>query len=152
MRDGMTRLAAVIGLIFLSVKVDSQDGDQPPYHSRDFDGSKSCQECHPRQYLEWRGSTHAYALVDPLFAAEHRKAVKDTQGKIGTHCLECHSPIGVRSGELTVSFERVEGAGLSPQVVEGVSCEACSKDCWQTWIVGLMWGRSRPVSTSRWPR
>ncbi|MBN1443971.1 MAG: right-handed parallel beta-helix repeat-containing protein [Planctomycetes bacterium] len=124
---GAAALARFALLALASAGHDGRAEEPPPYHSTDFQGSKSCEECHPRQYLEWRGSTHAYSLIDPVFLAEYRQAVEDTRGEIGTLCLDCHGTIGVRSRELDISFRRVEGSGLSSQVLEGVSCEACHR-------------------------
>ncbi len=103
----------------------AEDGEvATQFHSSDFEGARSCKKCHPRQYLEWRGSAHAYAMADPAFRACNRQALEDTAGEIGTHCLECHSPIGTRSGELRGDYNL---EALSPQIQEGVSCEVCHR-------------------------
>lgn len=94
------------------------------FHSTDFDDSKSCQRCHPRQYLEWNGSAHAYSLLDPIFRALQKVALEDGGEEVGSSCLECHSPVGVRSGELPTRFEASE---LTSQVREGVSCLVCHR-------------------------
>ncbi len=90
-----------------------------------FDGPEACAKCHPRQYLEWRGSAHAYALVDPIFIACNRNAQLKTAGRIGSRCVGCHSPLGARTGELSPAFTNV--TGLDRKLTAGVSCEICHR-------------------------
>lgn len=114
--------AGLLGALALSTWGDPRE--EPRFRSRDFDGSESCAPCHPRQYLEWRGSAHAYSLLDPIFVACARYAHDSTGGALGDHCLRCHAPIGVRSGELAPGDDP---ASAPPKVREGISCETCHR-------------------------
>jgi hypothetical protein len=96
------------------------------FRASDFDGSESCEPCHPRQHLEWRGSAHAYSLVDPVFRAMNRMATEEMGTETGNECLQCHGTIGVRSGELQAPAPR-DPQELFPNIREGTSCEACHR-------------------------
>jgi len=89
-----------------------------------FTSAEKCKDCHPDHYAEWRGSMHAYAMVDPVYRTlvEIRQADLDT--KEDRFCTQCHSAIGTRAGECAPGFDF---ASLSPIVLEGVTCEACHK-------------------------
>src|SRR5688572_19552348 len=95
-----------------------------PHEGEDFQGPESCAPCHPRHYLEWRGSAHAYAAVDPLVDACNRRALAETGGRIGAFCAGCHSPVGVRSGELRDDFDLRKASAKARQ---GVTCEVCHR-------------------------
>ena len=79
---------------------------QTDAHAR-FDGPESCAKCHPRQYLEWRGSAHAYALVDPIFLACNKNAQEQTGGEE----LGRDLPLALQGMPLPA----VDGAGKPPQ-------------------------------------
>ncbi len=111
-------------LVFFSLAASAAAGEVSHFRSDDFQGSESCAPCHPRQYLEWRGSAHAYSLLDPVFLACANYARDSTAGAIGDHCLRCHAPIGVRSGELPPDFDP---ENVPPKIREGVSCETCHR-------------------------
>ena len=87
-----------------------------------FEPSETCAECHPDHAAQWAGSSHAYAMVDPVFRAlvEVRRA--DHAGAQDTFCLQCHTAIGTRGGEIVPNFS---WDALSPVVQEGVTCTAC---------------------------
>ncbi|MBI4605111.1 MAG: hypothetical protein HY721_24370 [Planctomycetes bacterium] len=96
-----------------------------PLRTEDFKGPQTCAACHPRHYLEWRGSAHAYSAVDPLVQACNRKALRDTEGKIGAFCVNCHAPLGARARELSAAPDmEKEGSPLSRK---GISCEVCHR-------------------------
>lgn len=90
-----------------------------------------CAECHPRHVNEWRMSSHAYAMRDPVFHAMVRMGQAETNGKMGQFCTKCHSPIGSEDGktdvyqdDATSSYEQ-HTEGLDPLTMAGVSCEVC---------------------------
>lgn len=84
--------------------------------------ASSCATCHPDQVAAWGTSNHAYAMVDPVYQALVRLRQTHTDGLEDRFCTQCHSAIGVRSGEIGPGF-RFED--LSPPVMEGVTCVAC---------------------------
>jgi hypothetical protein len=90
-----------------------------------------CAGCHPSHFTEWRTSSHAYAMRDPVFAAMVKVGQRDTQGELGDFCVKCHSPIGNATGETAVfrdpkTSEFVQPtSGLDPGAMDGVSCMVC---------------------------
>lgn len=79
-----------------------------------------CAGCHPTHYREWSGSMHAYATVDPVFQALNAKGQAETDGALGTFCVQCHAPLAVRMG-LT------DGTNLDaiPREFQGITCAFC---------------------------
>ncbi|HVU01649.1 MAG TPA: multiheme c-type cytochrome [Polyangiaceae bacterium] len=90
-----------------------------------------CASCHPQQVAEWKVSSHAYSMKDPVFHAMVKLGQEETQGELGDFCVKCHSPIGNRSGETTVSADPATGifsqktTGLDTAAMDGVSCIVC---------------------------
>jgi hypothetical protein len=86
-----------------------------------FTPPQKCGECHEKQYLEWSGSVHNMAFVDPVYQGELNKAVTAVGYSVTRQCEGCHSPAGMLTGE-------IKGAGLSglsPMARAGVSCDIC---------------------------
>ncbi len=82
---------------------------------------RSCRSCHPSHYAEWAGSMHAYAAEDPVFLAMNRRGQEETNGELGTFCVNCHAPMAVREG-LTEDGLNLEQL---PRRVQGVTCYFC---------------------------
>ncbi|MFT5433475.1 MAG: hypothetical protein ACI9OJ_004181 [Myxococcota bacterium] len=82
---------------------------------------QTCAECHPTHHEEWSGSMHAYAAEDPIFLAMNARGQRETDGALGTFCVNCHAPLAVRAGLTT------DGLNLSeiPTELKGVSCYFC---------------------------
>lgn len=97
---------------------------EPTLSVGSFLPSSDCAECHPDHAASWATSSHAYAMVDPVFRAlvEVRRA--DFDGAQDSFCLQCHTAIGTRGGEIVPGFSWSE---LSPVVQEGVTCSACHR-------------------------
>jgi len=108
-------------------KGTGEGASAPCFTSRDFRGPEFCRTCHPRHYMEWRGSAHAYATTDPIFQACNRKAHEDTGGEIGGLCIGCHAPLVARTGELPANFSAADLAAAAPVLSRGVSCEVCHR-------------------------
>lgn len=83
--------------------------------------SKRCASCHPKHYDEWSASMHAYAAEDPVFLAMNRRGQEETQGALGSLCVNCHAPLAVRTGYTT------DGLNLAdvPAELRGVTCYFC---------------------------
>ncbi len=79
-----------------------------------------CQTCHPAQYQQWAQSMHAYATDDPVFRAMNSRAQRETNGALGTFCLNCHAPVAVRN-------QMTDGSNLDalPASAKGVTCYFC---------------------------
>jgi len=82
---------------------------------------QACATCHPSHYLEWQGSMHAYSGVDPVFVAMNARGQRDTDGELGTFCVQCHAPRATRLGLTT------DGLNLSdlPDRLRGIGCIDC---------------------------
>ena len=89
-----------------------------------FENPETCAGCHPKQYEGWRGSMHSNSWNDPIFQAEFKKGLKETDGKIFKLCAGCHSPIGVLTG--TVSWDKKTNEfSVSEKAARGVTCDVC---------------------------
>jgi len=89
--------------------------------SAPFTAPEVCAKCHPKQYEEWTGSSHAQAFQDPLYQGEMNKGFKALGHEVTRQCEGCHSPAGVVT-------EEIKGpglAGLSRMALAGVSCDIC---------------------------
>lgn len=92
-----------------------------------------CAECHPEHVAEWRTSSHAYALHDPVFVAMVGVGQQETKGTLGDFCTQCHTPLGHVGGETAVHADGEGDAatytqpitGLSQNAMDGVSCVVC---------------------------
>ncbi len=82
---------------------------------------QACADCHPDHFREWSGSMHAYAAEDPLFLAMNRRGQEETDGELGSFCIDCHAPMAVRLGET------VDGLNLDEvdDALKGVTCYYC---------------------------
>jgi hypothetical protein len=87
-----------------------------------FQSAERCAMCHEDHAREWGGSMHAYAMVDPVFRALVGVRQADFAGTQDQFCVQCHSAIGTRGGEITPGFSF---EALSPIVQEGVTCVSC---------------------------
>src|SRR5215813_8159683 len=81
----------------------------------------ACQGCHQDHYEEWAGSMHAYAADDPVFIAMNKRGQRETNGALGTFCVNCHAPMAVNEKATT------DGLNLAdvPQSLKGVTCYFC---------------------------
>ena len=81
----------------------------------------ACAQCHEDHYREWSGSMHAYASRDPIFLAMNARAQRETNGEIGSFCVQCHAPMALREGATT------DGLNLPdlPDSLQGVTCYFC---------------------------
>ncbi|MFT3926535.1 MAG: multiheme c-type cytochrome [Myxococcales bacterium] len=96
-----------------------------------FASPKACGGCHPSQYSQWRVSNHAYALTDPVFRAMNALGQAETQGALGSFCVECHAPVAARTGQAAVFQDPNDGTfrqdldALDEEARHGVSCDVC---------------------------
>lgn len=89
-----------------------------------FTAAEVCGHCHPTHYAEWRTSHHAHAMHDPVFRAFVAVRQRDHDGAQDKFCLQCHSAIGTRGGDIVPGFDF---ADLEPITLEGVTCESCHR-------------------------
>jgi hypothetical protein len=83
----------------------------------------NCTDCHERHVTEWQMSMHAYAADDPVFLAMNRRGQEETNGELGTFCVNCHAPLAVRLGEMEDGLE-LEDPDF-PAYLRGVNCAFC---------------------------
>ncbi|MEQ1568192.1 MAG: multiheme c-type cytochrome [Myxococcota bacterium] len=95
---------------------------EPTLDPAEFASAEDCGSCHPDHAAEWRTSMHAYAMVDPLFQALVGVRQADLEGTEDQFCVQCHSAIGTRGGEIVPGFSFDD---LSPIVKEGITCTSC---------------------------
>ncbi|MCM8533782.1 MAG: cytochrome c family protein, partial [Lentisphaeraceae bacterium] len=88
-----------------------------------YPSASACAKCHPRQYEEWRGSSHAYASISPMFHKFEQKINDLASGTIGTFCVRCHASVGTALGEPREApiWERSEVSR------EGITCITCHR-------------------------
>src|SRR5581483_1829169 len=79
---------------------------------------QTCASCHDVHFKQWSGSMHAYASSDPVFLAMNRRGQRETQGMLGSFCVNCHAPMAVHEGATT------DGLNLDqvPQKLQGITC------------------------------
>jgi nitrate/TMAO reductase-like tetraheme cytochrome c subunit len=101
---------------------DTRDPPQPaPLTAEELLDPESCKDCHSKQYQQWSGSMHAYAGEDPVFLAMNQRGQRETQGQLGSFCVQCHAPMALRRGQTK------DGLNLSqvPKKLRGVTCITC---------------------------
>ena len=60
---------------------------------------------------------HAYASTDPVFLAMNQRGQRETNGELGSFCVQCHAPMALRTGATT------DGLNLKtlPEHLQGVT-------------------------------
>lgn len=98
--------------------------ETPTLDTSPFALSADCAQCHTNHYEEWRGSMHAYAMVDPVFRAIVGVRQADFNGTQDQFCTQCHTPVGTRAGKVVDNFDF---DALDPVSLDGVGCATCHK-------------------------
>ena len=80
-----------------------------------------CGSCHKDHYDDWVTSMHAYAADDPVFLAMNARGQRETDGGLGTFCVNCHAPMAVHDG---MTKDGLNLASL-PARYRGVTCFFC---------------------------
>jgi Cytochrome c554 and c-prime len=81
----------------------------------------TCGACHISHYQDWSQSMHAYASEDPVFLAMNALGQSQTNGKLGTFCVQCHAPVAVKDGLTTNGLNL---ASLAPYE-RNITCFFC---------------------------
>lgn len=97
---------------------------EPTVNPAQFTSASDCASCHVDHYAAWRTSMHAYAMVDPVYRKLVALRQTQYQGRQDRFCLQCHSAIATRGGEIVPNFSF---DNLSAIALEGVSCESCHR-------------------------
>ena len=82
---------------------------------------QACAGCHQEQFADWAGSMHAYSSNDPVMRAMNARGQRETNGQLGTFCVNCHAPMAVREGATK------DGLNLDqlPSHLKGITCFFC---------------------------
>jgi hypothetical protein len=82
---------------------------------------QSCGSCHSAHLNEWSQSMHSYASDDPVFVAMNKRGQRETNGALGSFCVQCHAPVALHTGATT------DGQNLAtlPTPMHGVTCYFC---------------------------
>lgn len=115
------RIAICASMVVFIVACGDNEESQPDLPREQLLDPEACQECHPRQFEEWKASMHAYAGDDPIFLAMNRRGQEETGGALGDFCVKCHAPVALMEGVTT------DGLNLNevPQAFKGVTCFFC---------------------------
>jgi hypothetical protein len=81
----------------------------------------NCGSCHVQHFADWQNSMHAKAADDPVFLAMNARGQRETNGKLGKFCVQCHAPMALSEGKTT------NGLNLPSvdQIYKGVTCFFC---------------------------
>ena len=115
---------ALVGLFAIAALTPAcgpDDSGPKDLSSEQLRDAQQCKKCHPAHYQQWEGSMHAYAADDPLFLAMNARGQEETNGELGSFCVQCHAPVAVQLGVTT------DGLNLAdvPQALKGVTCFFC---------------------------
>jgi hypothetical protein len=122
MKHASIAIAAFLISMQSACSSKSSSTSTPTYATRDtLLDPRTCAGCHQSHYDDWSGSMHAYASDDPIFRAMNARGQRETNGKLGNFCVQCHAPIAVHEGATT------DGLNLDqvPTKLHGVTCFFC---------------------------
>lgn len=105
----------VLGALFVLETAAARAGEMPRLNPTGFTPSQVCGACHQDIYAMWKGSKHARAFENPIFAAAYRD-VRRAGGDARRLCLRCHAPIAAVTGDLNAREAITR---------EGISCDFC---------------------------
>lgn len=109
-------------LVVLALVLAACGDDGPTLSVEELQNPETCMECHPKHYQQWSGSMHAYASDDPVFVAMNNRGQRETGGKLGDFCVNCHAPLAVALGY--TDGQNFDPAAL-PAHVRGITCYFC---------------------------
>lgn len=113
----------MVGAIVAAAACSTESStDEPQLLSREkLLDPETCRACHADHVADWEGSMHAQAADDPVFIAMNQRAQRESNGQVGTFCVNCHAPLAVREG-LTK-----DGLNLAsiPAKMKGITCFYC---------------------------
>jgi len=119
-------MCASMALLLWACEASSSGTEQPALTRSELLDPTTCKDCHPKHYEQWSASMHAYATEDPVFVAMNKRGQEETNGELGTFCVNCHAPMAVRenafAGLGTDKFGDVEAL---PEQLKGVTCYFC---------------------------
>ena len=100
-------------------------GSDPKFAVDKLEDPATCMECHPTHHQQWSGSMHAYATDDPVFVAMEKRGQRETNGQLGTFCIQCHAPMAVALGTVTADNAKDFDLSTLPAEQKGITCFFC---------------------------
>ncbi len=97
---------------------------EPTVSIQDANQAQECEACHEDHVAEWEQSLHSYAIADPVYQAIVEVRQHDLDGMEDRFCLQCHTTVGTRGGEVYQNFSFDD---FAPIAQEGVTCVSCHK-------------------------
>ena len=88
-----------------------------------FPSASTCGSCHPKQFVEWSVSQHAYSQLSPIYLSLNNKINELANGSNGDFCLRCHNQVGANLGESSI----VSNLERHPTSREGITCVVCHR-------------------------
>jgi len=88
-----------LGVLILLGAAAARAAETPRLNSTGFTSSQVCGACHQDIFAMWKGSKHARAFENPIFAAAYRDLQREG-GDARRLCLRCHAPIAGITGDL----------------------------------------------------
>ena len=86
-----------------------------------FENPRNCAGCHRGIFTAWSQSMHRFAWANEFYQPDYLQASKETGGFTDIFCGECHTPTGVRTGQLPPP----DGSLMDDTSLQGVSCDYC---------------------------
>ena len=120
-RGGVTRAAAAAALAVALAAALGACGEEK-LSVEELQDPSTCMGCHPKHHEQWSGSMHAYAADDPVFLAMNKRGQRETNGKLGDFCINCHAPMAKQLG--FTDFANFDPAQLPP-AARGITCYFC---------------------------
>lgn len=105
----------VLGVLIILAASGGLAADPPRLNLSGFTSSQVCGVCHQDIFAMWKGSKHARAFENPIFAAAYRDLQREG-GDARRLCLRCHAPIAGITGDLEAQQAITR---------EGVTCDFC---------------------------
>jgi hypothetical protein len=86
-----------------------------------FENPRNCAGCHRGIFTAWSQSMHRFAWANEFYQPDYLQASGETGGVTDIFCGECHTPTGVRTGQLPPP----DGSLMDDTSLQGVSCDYC---------------------------
>jgi hypothetical protein len=119
-------LTSVVKRLALFIVLVACGGEpEPKFSVERLQDPNTCMECHPKHFEQWSGSMHAYASVDPVFVAMNKRGQRETNGQLGTFCVQCHAPMAVALGTITNDNAKDFDLSTLADSEKGVTCYFC---------------------------
>ncbi len=100
-------------------------GEDPKLPVEKLQDPATCMECHQTHHTQWAASMHAYATDDPVFLAMQKRGQRETNGQLGTFCVQCHAPMALVNGTITAdNVTDFDFSTLKP-AERGITCYFC---------------------------